>query len=52
MRWAFTMGRYAGDILLSVRTNLPHANAGRVVQKVVGRLGKAGGHGMMAGGKG
>ena len=51
IRWAFTIGRYGGDILLSARTNLPHANAGSVIQKVVGKLGKAGGHGMMAGGK-
>lgn len=51
VRWVFAMGRFEQDVLVSVRTGLAHANAGRVVQQVVGRLGKAGGHGMMAGGK-
>ena len=51
IQWAVTMGRYRKDLLVSVRTNLPLANAGRIIQQVVGEEGRAGGHGMMAGGK-
>ena len=51
IEWAVTIGRYGKDLLVSARTNLPLANAGRVIQQVVGAEGKAGGHGMMAGGK-
>lgn len=51
VHWALTMGRFKKDLLLSIRTNLPTANAGRIIQQVVAEDGKAGGHGMMAGGK-
>lgn len=51
IQWAVTMGRYQKDLIVSVRTNLPMANAGRIIQQVVGDEGRAGGHGMMAGGK-
>jgi len=51
IHWALTIGRFEQDLLLSLRTNLPSANAGRVIQQVVGESGTAGGHGMMAGGK-
>lgn len=51
IQWAVTIGRYRKDLLVSVRTNLPMANAGRIIQQVVGEEGRAGGHGMMAGGK-
>jgi len=49
--WALAVGRFGPDLLLSIRTNLETANAGRVIQTIVGKDGKAGGHGMMAGGK-
>lgn len=49
--WALAVGRYGGDLLLSIRTNNAHANAGRIIQRIVGRAGSSGGHGMMAGGK-
>lgn len=49
--WALAIGRFGQDLILSIRTNLPTANAGRIIQTIVGREGKAGGHGMMAGGK-
>ncbi len=49
--WALTMGRFGPDLLVSIRTNHPRGNAGRVIQLIVGPRGKAGGHGMMAGGK-
>jgi nanoRNase/pAp phosphatase (c-di-AMP/oligoRNAs hydrolase) len=51
IRWSFAVGRYGPDLWLSIRTNLERANAGRMVRRVVGNLGVAGGHGMMAGGK-
>lgn len=51
VRWALTLGRYEEDLLLSVRTSLLRANAGRLIQRIVGGEGKGGGHGMMAGGK-
>ena len=51
IRWSFAVGRYGSDLWLSIRTNQERANAGRVVRRVVGNLGMAGGHGMMAGGK-
>jgi len=51
IRWAVTIGVYRDDILLSVRSTLRNANAGRAIQRIVGREGKAGGHGQMAGGK-
>ena len=51
VRWALVIGRYQGDIYLSIRTQDPRADAGATLQRVVGDLGKAGGHGAMAGGK-
>lgn len=51
IRWSLAVGRYGPDLWLSIRTNLERANAGRMVRRVVGNLGMAGGHGMMAGGK-
>ncbi len=51
IRWSIAVGRYGPDLWISIRTNLERANAGRMVRRVVGKLGVAGGHGMMAGGK-
>lgn len=51
IRWALTIGRYGRDLLVSIRTDRPKANAGRLIQQIVGKAGKSGGHGMMAGGK-
>jgi len=51
VRWAGAIGRYGPDVILSLRTNREQANAGRIIRRLVGSLGKAGGHGMMAGGK-
>ena len=51
IRWSLAVGRYGPDLWLSIRTNLERANAGRMIRRIVGGLGKAGGHGMMAGGK-
>lgn len=48
--WAVCGGVCNGKVVLSVRSALPHARAGDVLQAVVGRLGKAGGHDRRAGG--
>ncbi len=45
------MGHYNTEIILSIRTVRHDINAGDIIRRVVGGLGKAGGHGMMAGGK-
>jgi nanoRNase/pAp phosphatase (c-di-AMP/oligoRNAs hydrolase) len=49
--WALTIGRHGADLLLSIRTNHLKANAGRVIRKIVGVEGAAGGHDMIAGGR-
>jgi nanoRNase/pAp phosphatase (c-di-AMP/oligoRNAs hydrolase) len=51
IRWAVTLGRFGQDLFVSVRTDRPRANAGRVIQRIVGEEGKAGGHESMGGGK-
>jgi nanoRNase/pAp phosphatase (c-di-AMP/oligoRNAs hydrolase) len=50
LEWVLVLGRYEGALYLSVRTTRG-AGAGRMIRKIVGTLGKAGGHGTMAGGK-
>jgi len=45
------MGLYSSEVILSLRTIRHDLNAGEVIKKIVFGLGKAGGHGMMAGGK-
>lgn len=49
--WCLCLGRYRGDLLLSIRTQHRRANAGRVIRSIVGSQGTAGGHDMIAGGK-
>jgi nanoRNase/pAp phosphatase (c-di-AMP/oligoRNAs hydrolase) len=49
--WAFCIGRYQGDLLLSIRTHDRKMNAGRVIRTIVSTRGTAGGHDMIAGGK-
>lgn len=49
--WTVAIGRYGDQLLLSLRTYLPHAHAGSVVRKVIGDRGTAGGHGGLAGGQ-
>ena len=50
VRWAFVTGVYRRRVYISVRTEQHHRNAGRLLQRVVAGDGRAGGHGMMAGG--
>jgi len=45
------MGHYNTEIILSIRTMRHDLNAGEIINRLVTGLGKAGGHGMMAGGK-
>jgi len=45
------MGHYNTEIVLSIRTIRHDLNAGEIIKRLVAGLGKAGGHGMMAGGK-
>jgi nanoRNase/pAp phosphatase (c-di-AMP/oligoRNAs hydrolase) len=49
-RWVICMGTYGSELILSVRTDTEES-AGRLVQRIVGKRGSAGGHGMMAGGQ-
>lgn len=51
MSWSMCIGRYGEDMLLSLRTTNIKGRAGIVIQKLVGKKGRAGGHGMMAGGR-
>jgi nanoRNase/pAp phosphatase (c-di-AMP/oligoRNAs hydrolase) len=48
--WAVCGGVYKDQLILSVRTALPRANAGEMLRQVVGKLGRAGGHDRRAGG--
>jgi nanoRNase/pAp phosphatase (c-di-AMP/oligoRNAs hydrolase) len=49
--WSMCIGRYGQEILLSLRTTNIKGRAGILLQKLVGKGGKAGGHGMIAGGQ-
>lgn len=49
--WSLVTGRYKDRILVSVRTTRRQGDAGRFLRRVVGSLGTAGGHDMMAGGQ-
>ena len=49
-RWALCMGHSRGILYVSMRTRERTGHAGRTIARVVRREGKAGGHGMMAGG--
>jgi nanoRNase/pAp phosphatase (c-di-AMP/oligoRNAs hydrolase) len=48
--WCLVTGRFKDRVYLSIRTTNPRAQAGHVMGRLVGRNGKGGGHGMMAGG--
>jgi len=51
IEWALCIGRYRTDLLLSIRTNSRHLNAGKMIRQIVGSRGTAGGHDMIAGGR-
>ena len=48
--WSLCTGPFQGRLYLSIRTTNPRADAGRLMRRLIGRRGKGGGHGMMAGG--
>jgi nanoRNase/pAp phosphatase (c-di-AMP/oligoRNAs hydrolase) len=48
--WAVCAGVYEDKLILSVRTAVENGRAGEMLQKVVGKLGRAGGHDRRAGG--
>jgi hypothetical protein len=48
--WAVCGGVYEDQLILSVRSALSDAKSGEVLRKVVGDLGRAGGHDRRAGG--
>lgn len=50
LRWALCVGQNSGIMYLSLRTRERSGHAGRSISRIVGKEGKAGGHGMMAGG--
>ena len=51
MRWSIVTGFWKDALYVSLRTVHGEAHAGRVLRRVVGRRGRAGGHGTMAGGR-
>jgi nanoRNase/pAp phosphatase (c-di-AMP/oligoRNAs hydrolase) len=49
--WSICVGRFEDDILLSIRSADPEAQASEIIRSAVGRRGFAGGHDMIAGGR-
>lgn len=50
IEWSMCSGHTQEKIAISIRTIYAEANLGEMLKKIVGKKGKAGGHGMMAGG--
>ncbi len=48
--WALCTGFYGQRLYLSIRTSNTRADAGSLMHRLIGRRGKGGGHGMIAGG--
>jgi nanoRNase/pAp phosphatase (c-di-AMP/oligoRNAs hydrolase) len=48
--WALVTGQFEGRVYCSIRTSNPRADAARLMRRLLGRRGKGGGHGMIAGG--
>ncbi len=48
--WSLCTGRFGERLYLSMRTTNPRGDAGRLMRRLLGRRGKGGGHGMIAGG--
>ena len=49
-RWSIVTGRYEGSLFVSLRTRNTRAEAGKLIWRLLGTGGSAGGHGMIAGG--
>ena len=50
MTWSLCTGVLDGRVYASLRTTNSRADAGRLMRRLLGRRGRGGGHGMMAGG--
>lgn len=48
--WSMSSGVHKDRVYVSIRTTNSRADAGRLMRRLLGRRGKGGGHGMMAGG--
>lgn len=48
--WCMVSGLHQGTMVISLRTTHSDARADRVMKRVLGKLGRGGGHGMLAGG--
>ena len=48
--WSMCSGLHNNRVYVSIRTTNSRADAGRLMRRLLGRRGKGGGHGMMAGG--
>ncbi len=48
--WSLTSGSFEDRLYLSMRTTNPRADAGRLMRRLLGKRGRGGGHGMIAGG--
>jgi len=48
--WSLCTGTHQGRLYLSMRTTNPRGDAGRQMRRLLGKRGKGGGHGMIAGG--
>lgn len=49
--WSIATGRFDKQLFISVRCNFANANAGKMLEKIVGNMGYAGGHAKIAGGQ-
>jgi hypothetical protein len=50
MGWSVVTGRYLGRLHVSLRTNDPAGEAGRLLKRLLGGGNRGGGHAMIAGG--
>jgi nanoRNase/pAp phosphatase (c-di-AMP/oligoRNAs hydrolase) len=50
MEWSVVTGRYQGRLHVSLRSNDPRAEAGRLLKRLLGGGNRGGGHAMIAGG--
>jgi nanoRNase/pAp phosphatase (c-di-AMP/oligoRNAs hydrolase) len=49
--WSIATGRFEGQLYISLRCMHPKANAGNMLRQIIGNIGFAGGHPMVAGGR-
>ncbi len=49
--WALATGRFDEQLFVSMRSSNANAHAGKILQQIIGKMGTAGGHAMIAGGR-